>query len=77
MTELQRYGFRGPFPKSLCAEPGWLVEKSNSDPAIAATLFDNVGPETLLSRRFADLTLRTYRLRPVTGLRVAALCPAR
>ncbi|MEO8243129.1 MAG: glycosyltransferase family 39 protein [bacterium] len=76
VAELERYGFRGPFPRDLCNATGWLVEEAHVDPARAEDYFDHVGPVIPLSRVFAGETLKTYHLRAVSGVKVTALCPA-
>jgi 4-amino-4-deoxy-L-arabinose transferase-like glycosyltransferase len=75
VTDLQRYGFRGAFPADLCNTPGWLVEKSSANKDQAATLFKTTGPEQRLTRTFAGITLKSYRIRPVQGVTNPQLCP--
>ncbi len=67
VTEPYRWGFRGAFPAALCGQPALLVENASDDPAVAATLFDEVGPPTLVPFTAAGITVRTYRLRRVNG----------
>ena len=75
VDDLQRYGFRGRFPVGLCTAPGWLVEEANADPDHATRLFAQVGPERTLNRSQTGTTLKSYRLRPVSGVTDPALCP--
>jgi hypothetical protein len=75
VTDLHRYGFRGPFPADLCTAPGWLVEESSANNDRPATLFKTVGPEQRITRYFAGKTLKSYRIRPVQGVTNPQLCP--
>ena len=75
VTEPQRWGFRGAFPATLCTHPALLVENATNDPALATTLFGEVGPAILLPFTSAGVTLRTYRLRKVSQVLDKSLCP--
>ncbi len=75
VTEPQRWGFRGDFPAALCALPGLLLENASDDPALAAQEFGTAGPATEVTRQFAGVTLRTYRLRAVNHVLDKELCP--
>lgn len=72
VTDLQRYGFRGPFPADLCQAPGLLIEEDHAD---HAALFTTAGPVIPLDRVFGAKVLKRYHLRQVQGVRDPALCP--
>ena len=75
VDDLQRYGFRGAFPPDQCTATGWLVEEASANKDHAATLFTTTGPEQRLTRIFAGKTLKSYRLRAVSGVKDPRLCP--
>lgn len=75
VTDVQRYGFRGLFPKGLCDAPGVLVEVTKGDATRGAELFAEIGEPVRVERRQAGVVLQSYALRRVRGVTNPALCP--
>lgn len=72
-----RYFFRDPLPAPYCQEaPAILIERVDKGPSEAQTLFDTVGPASVVIRRDGGLDLTHYRVTPVQGLRDRGICAA-
>ena len=77
LTQLQRYGFRGTFPKELCKTRGLLIEaakRSESRSKTAPRLFETVGTTRGIIRTQADVTLMRFHITPVSGVKSRYLC---
>lgn len=68
LTEPERWGFRGGFPRDLCDRPALLIQ---ARPAALAPqiLFNQVGPTRVLERKSGGITLKSYSATEVRGLR--------
>jgi hypothetical protein len=78
VAELQRYGFRGAFPRELCAAPGLLVERARRSEAAsvkAPNLFETVEATLPVIRAQDGVALMRYHLTPVSRVRSPDLCP--
>jgi 4-amino-4-deoxy-L-arabinose transferase-like glycosyltransferase len=78
VTQLQRYGFRGPFPTELCTAPGLLIERarrSETTSETAPSLFETVEATHAAIRTQDGATLMQYHLTPVFRVKSPVLCP--
>lgn len=78
VTELQRYRFRGAFPRELCTAPGLLIERarrSETTSEKATSLFETVEATHPAIRTQDGVTLMRYHLTPVSRVKSTSLCP--
>lgn len=68
LTEPQRWGFRGGFPRALCDRPALLIQP-RPEPHPPQSLFTEVGPTRVLERKSGGATLESYAATEVRGLK--------
>ena len=78
VAELQRYGFRGPFPIGLCTAPGLLIERAGQtvlNRKAVASSFEMAGATQEIDRVQDGITLMRYQLTPISRVTQPELCP--